>query len=138
VTPAQKALVQHSFRQVVPIASQAADLFYGRLFEVDPTLRTLFKSDLREQKKKLMQMLAAVVNGLDDLEALVPIVRDLGVRHAAYGVRDEHYDTVGSVLLWTLEQGLGDAFTPDTHEAWTAAYGLLATTMKDASQVSRR
>jgi hemoglobin-like flavoprotein len=130
----QKELVQSSFANVVPISSAAADLFYGRLFELDPDLKPLFKSDLTEQKKKLMQMLAAAVNGLDDLDSLVPIVRDLGVRHVAYGVQDTHYDTVGAALLWTLEQGLGEAFTPATRKAWTEVYGLLSSTMKDAAR----
>ncbi len=126
----QKDVVQSSFALVVPIAAQAADLFYDRLFQIDPELRPLFKGDLSEQKKKLMQMLAAAVRGLDDLEALVPVVRDLGARHHGYGVKDEHYDTVATALLWTLEQGLGEAFTPETREAWVEVYGILAATMK--------
>lgn len=130
----QKELVQSSFAQVVPIAARAADLFYTRLFELDPELRPLFKSDMTEQKKKLMQMLAAAVKGLDDLDALVPVVEDLGVRHNEYGVQDSHYDTVGGALLWTLEQGLGDAFTVPTREAWIEVYGILSTTMKDAAR----
>jgi hemoglobin-like flavoprotein len=130
----QKDLVQSSFALVVPIAGQAADLFYDRLFQIDPGLRSLFKSDLSEQKKKLMQMLAAAVRGLDDLEALVPAVRDLGARHNGYGVKDEHYDTVATALLWTLEQGLGAAFTPETREAWVEVYGILAATMKSGAR----
>ena len=129
-----KALVQSSFALVVPIAAQAADLFYDRLFEIDPQLRPLFKGDLSEQKKKLMQMLAAAVRGLDDLDALVPVVRDLGARHNGYGVRDEHYDTVAAALLWALEQGLGEAFTPETREAWVEVYGILAATMKSGAR----
>lgn len=130
----QKDLVQSSFALVVTIAGQAADLFYDRLFEIDPELRSLFKSDLSEQKKKLMQMLVAAVRGLDDLDALVPVVRDLGARHHGYGVRDEHYDTVATALLWTLEQGLGEAFTPETREAWVEVYGILAATMKSGAR----
>lgn len=130
----QKDLVQSSFALVVPIAAQAADLFYDRLFQIDPELRPLFKGDLSEQKKKLMQMLAAAVRGLDDLEALVPVVRDLGARHHGYGVKDEHYDTVATALLWTLEQGLGEAFTPETREAWVEVYGILAATMKSGAR----
>ena len=129
-----KDLVQSSFAFVVPIAGQAADLFYDRLFQIDPELRPLFKGDLSEQKKKLMQMLAAAVRGLDDLEALVPVVRDLGARHNGYGVKDEHYDTVATALLWTLEQGLGEAFTPETREAWVEVYGILAATMKSGAR----
>jgi len=128
-----KMLVQSSFEKVVPIAPRAADLFYSRLFELDPTLRPMFSDDLTEQKKKLMQMLAAAVEGLDDLNVLVAVLQELGVRHAGYGVEDDHYDTVGVALLWTLEQGLGPAFTPATKEAWVAVYGLLASTMKAAA-----
>lgn len=134
MTAQQKELVQSSFGKVAPIADTAADLFYQRLFEIDPGLRPLFKEDMREQKKKLMQMLAAAVHGLDDLGALVPAVQDLGARHAAYGVLDQHYDTVAEALLWTLEKGLGDDFTPETKEAWITVYGVLAGTMKDAAK----
>jgi nitric oxide dioxygenase len=127
-------LVQDSFSKVVPIADQAAGLFYDRLFELDPALRTMFPEDMTEQKKKLMQMIASAVRGLDDLESLVPVVRDLGVRHAGYGVEDAHYDTVGTALLWTLGKGLGDLFNDETRDAWTEVYTLLATTMKDAAR----
>ena len=130
----QKELVQSSFAMVVPIADTAADLFYDRLFEIDPALRSLFKGDLKEQKKKLMQMLAAAVRGLDNLDALVPVVRDLGTRHGGYGVKDEHYDTVASALLWTLEKGLGDAFTPETRQSWIEVYSILAATMKEGAR----
>jgi hemoglobin-like flavoprotein len=132
----QKDLVQSSFAKVVPIADTAADLFYTRLFEIDPTLKPLFKGDSKEQKKKLMQMLAAAVRGLDDLDALVPIVRDLGARHGGYGVKEEHYATVAEALLWTLEKGLAEAFTPETREAWVEVYGLLAATMKNGARTA--
>lgn len=125
----QVTLVQESFEQVKPIADAAADLFYGRLFELDPALRPYFKGDLAEQKKKLMQTLAFVVAGLDRPETILPAVQALGQRHVGYGVKDEHYVTVGGALLWTLEQGLGDQFTADVSAAWTAAYTLLANVM---------
>jgi hemoglobin-like flavoprotein len=130
----EKELVQSSFKQVVPISAAAADLFYARLFEIDPSLRPLFKSDMTEQKKKLMQMLGAAVVGLDNLYALIPVVRDLGARHVGYGVKDEHYETVGEALIWTLEKGLGAAFTPETKQAWVTVYGVLASTMKEAAR----
>jgi hemoglobin-like flavoprotein len=136
MTLKQKQLVQSSFGMVAPIAETAADLFYDRLFALDPKLRPLFKGDMKEQKKKLMQMLAAAVRGLDDLDALVPVVRDLGARHGGYGVKDEHYDTVAEALLWTLEKGLGVAFTPETKQAWVEVYGILAATMKDGARAS--
>lgn len=133
MTPAQKVLVQTSFAKVAPIAEPAAAMFYARLFELDPSLRPLFTTDLTEQGRKLMKMIGLAVNGLDRLDELVPIVQQLGVRHRGYGVRDEHYDTVASALVWTLEQGLGPAFTPETKEAWVAVYGILASTMKEAA-----
>jgi hemoglobin-like flavoprotein len=130
----QIALVQDSWSRVEPIADTAAALFYGRLFEVAPEVRPMFRGDLAEQGRKLMLMLAVVVRGLDRLDRLVPGVQRLGRRHAGYGVRPEHYDAVGGALLWTLEQGLGDAFTPEVRDAWATAYGALATTMRDASE----
>ncbi len=133
MTPAQKALVQDSFKKVLPIAETAAKLFYHRLFELDPKLKSLFKEDMAEQRRKLMAMIAAAVNGLDNLNALMPVVRQLGARHRAYGVKDGDYDTVGAALLWTLEQGLGAAFTHDVKQAWGAVYGVLAQTMKEAA-----
>ena len=133
LTVAQKTLVQDSFKTIAPIADDAAALFYRRLFELDPSLQAMFRGDMKEQRKKLMQMIGAAVKGLDRLEQLVPVVEDLGRRHAGYGVADKHYDTVGAALLWTLEKGLGDAFTPEMHEAWATVYGILATTMKKAA-----
>jgi hemoglobin-like flavoprotein len=132
VTPEQKTLVQESFALVAPIADTAAELFYGRLFELDPSLRRLFHGDMREQGRRLMQMITVAVRGLDRLESIVPAVRALGRRHAMYGVTDEHFETVGAALLWTLDQGLGSAYTPEVADAWTTVYTVLATTMKDA------
>jgi hemoglobin-like flavoprotein len=124
MTPAQTELVKSSWEKVVPIQGQAAELFYGKLFELDPGLRPLFKGDVKEQGRKLMVMLNVAVRGLDDLGTLVPAVKALGKRHEGYGVKPEHFGTVGSALLWTLEQGLGPAFTPDTRAAWTEVYGV--------------
>lgn len=126
-------LVQQTWKQVDPIREQAAALFYGRLFELDPSLRPLFKGDMAEQGRKLMNMLATAAMGLDRLDGIVGEVQALGRRHVAYGVQDAHYDTVGAALLWTLEQGLGDAFTPQVKAAWAEAYTLLADTMKQAA-----
>ena len=136
MTPTQIALVQASWGQVLPIADAAAQMFYERLFDLDPSLRPLFQSDMTKQRHKLVDMLAVVVSGLTRLEELLPTVRALGHRHAGYGVRNEHYATVGMALLWTLEQGLGDSFTAEMREAWVAAYGLLGTTMKDAARLA--
>jgi hemoglobin-like flavoprotein len=118
---------------VLPIKEQAAELFYGKLFEMDPELKALFKGDMVQQGEKLMTSLNLVVNSLNDLEAVVPALQDLGKRHISYGVTAAHYDTVGGALLWTLEQGLGDAFTDEARAAWTAAYGIVSKTMIDAA-----
>lgn len=133
MTPENQALVRDSFAKVVPIAPQAAALFYDRLFELDPSLKPLFKGDMTEQGRLLMAMLGTAVANLDKLEAIVPAVQALGRRHAGYGVQPAHYDTVAAALLWTLGQGLGDAFTPPVEAAWTEAYTILATVMKDAA-----
>jgi len=136
MTPREKSVVRETFAQVAPIADEAAALFYGRLFELDPSLKALFKIDLREQGRKLMQMIGLAVSKLDALDELVPAVQALGRRHAGYGVKDVDYDTVGAALLWTLQQGLGPAFTPEVKSAWTTVYGLLASTMKAAAAQS--
>jgi len=133
MTPEQKTLVQDSFKKVVPISETAAELFYGRLFELDPGLKKLFKGDMKEQGRLLMAMIGTAVGGLDDLGAIVPAVQALGVRHKKYGVTDKDYDTVAAALLWTLEKGLGAAFTPAVKDAWVAVYGVLAGTMKQAA-----
>jgi hemoglobin-like flavoprotein len=135
MNPEQIMLVQASFVLVMPIADTAAALFYQRLFELDPSLRPMFRGDIQEQGRKLMTMLKLAVNGLTRLDQLVPAVQALGQRHARYGVRDEHYDTVAAALLWTLRQGLGIAFTPEVEQAWVAAYTLLAGTMKAAAEM---
>jgi hemoglobin-like flavoprotein len=129
----QKELAQKSFAQVRPIADAAAALFYSRLFELDPTLRPLFKGDLKEQGRKLMDMLTLAVKGLDRPETLLPALAALGRRHAGYGVNKHDYETVGEALIWTLEQGLGPSFTPEVREAWEAVYGFVAGAMREAT-----
>jgi hemoglobin-like flavoprotein len=131
MTPKQKNLVQDSFSLVVPIADEAGALFYSRLFQVDPTLRTLFRGDLSQQSRKLMQMLAVAVRGLDNLESIVPAVHALGRRHVAYGVTSEQFEAVGAALLWTLATALGPGFTSEVREAWTAVYSVVANTMQE-------
>jgi hemoglobin-like flavoprotein len=133
MTPEKIQLVQSSWEKVAPISEQAAELFYGQLFTLDPTLKPLFKGDMKEQGKKLMATLNLAVTSLTKLETILPAVRDLGRRHVQYGVLDEHYDTVGKALLWTLEQGLGDGFTEDVKDAWTETYITLSTVMIEAS-----
>jgi hemoglobin-like flavoprotein len=129
VTPHQIELVQKSFQKVVPIAGTAADLFYDRLFEIAPEVRSLFPQDLTEQKKKLMTMLGTAVTNLHKLDTILPAVQDLGRRHKGYGVTSAHYEPVGAALLWTLEKGLGPDFTPEVKAAWTETYTALASVM---------
>jgi len=126
VEPAQIGTVKASFELVKPIAEEAAGLFYGRLFEIAPEVKPLFRGDMTEQGRKLMATLAVVVNGLDNLETILPAAGALAKRHVAYGVKPGDYAAVGEALLWTLERGLGTDWTPQTAQAWAAAYGLLA------------
>ena len=126
MTPDQVKIVQDSFAKVAPIADQAATLFYDRLFEVAPTVRAMFPSDLTAQPKKLMATLAVVVGGLSNLESVLPAASALAIRHVSYGAKAEHYPVVGAALLWTLEQGLGEAWTVEVAAAWTAAYATLS------------
>ena len=134
MTAAEITLVKDTIRKIVPIADQAAALFYARLFELDPSLRALFSGDMAEQGRKLMAMIATAVAALERIEMIVPMVRKLGIRHIGYGVRDDHYATVGDALLWTLEKGLGSDFTPSLRDAWTSLYSLLANTMMNGSR----
>lgn len=125
----QKQLVQQSFHSVVPIADQAAVLFYDKLFELDPALRPLFKGDMKQQGLKLMNTLKIAVNALDDLDAIIPALQELGRNHVKVGVQNAHYETVGESLIWTLDVGLGDAFTDDVRAAWAETYALLSGVM---------
>lgn len=138
MTPEQIALVRESFAKVVPIREQAAALFYDRLFAIDPSTRPLFRGDMKSQGAKLMAAIGAVVKSLDRLETMLDDLRALARRHVGYGVRDEHYASVGTALLWTLEQGLGPDFTPPVREAWATAYGLLSSAMMAATAESLR
>jgi nitric oxide dioxygenase len=126
MTPEQIKLVQDSFAKVVPISGQAAVLFYDRLFEIAPSVKAMFPTDMTEQRKKLMATLAVVVNGLGNLASILPAASALAKRHVSYGAKPAHYPVVGAALLWTLEKGLGDGWTPEVAEAWTAAYGTLS------------
>jgi hemoglobin-like flavoprotein len=126
MTPDQVTLVQQSFAKVAPISETAAVLFYDRLFEIAPSVVVLFPTDMKEQRKKLMATLAVVVNGLNNLDSVLPAASALAKRHVTYGAKPEHYPVVGAALLWTLEKGLGDGWTPDVAAAWTTAYGTLS------------
>jgi hemoglobin-like flavoprotein len=133
MTPEKIALVRSSWQQVLPIKDTAAQLFYGQLFELDPSLRGMFKGDMAEQGRKLMAIINTAVNSLDNLAPILGAVEDMGRRHVAYGVTEAHYDTVGSALIWTLGQGLGEQFTPAVKDAWVETYTTLASAMKNAA-----
>ncbi len=138
VTTAQKELVQKSFAQIMPIANQAATLFYDRLFQLDPSLESLFTSDIEEQQQKLMQTLEVAVHGLNNISVLTPVLQRLAVRHVGYGVHNEHYATVGDALMWTFEQGLGDEFTNEARAAWVEVYHLISSVMMEAATSLQR
>ena len=133
MTPEKIALVRSSWQQVLPIKDMAAELFYGQLFALDPSLRSMFKGDMVEQGRKLMAIINTAVNSLDNLGPILGAVEDMGRRHATYGVSDAHYDTVGNALIWTLDKGLGEQFTPAVKEAWVETYTTLASAMKQAT-----
>jgi len=133
MTPEQVTLVQESFAKVAPYADQAAIMFYDRLLELAPQLKSMFPADMAEQRRKLMATLAFAVNGLANLQSVLPVASALAKRHIAYGAKPEHYSIVGAALLWTLEKGLGDAWTAEAAEAWAAAYGALSSLMIEQS-----
>ncbi|TQV81802.1 globin family protein [Denitrobaculum tricleocarpae] len=135
MSPRQIEIIRRTWKQLAPNSDDAAKLFYRRLFQIDPSTKPLFASvDMPAQRKKLMQTLGSAVIGLQDLDALVPIIEDMGRRHADYGVTDAHYDSVGEALLWTLKQGLGEDWNDDVQEAWTRIYRLIADTMRSAAR----
>ena len=135
MSPEQKQIVRNTWQEVAPQGDAAAQLFYNRLFEIDPSSRPLFRDvDLPKQRTKLLQALSDAVQGLDAPDALVPVLEDLGRRHADYGVTDDHYDSVGAALLWALEQGLGPDWTPEAKDAWVEAYALISGVMRHAGQ----
>ncbi|MEW6414700.1 MAG: globin family protein [Pseudomonadota bacterium] len=133
MTPEKIALVRSSWQWVLPIKDKAAQLFYGQLFEIDPSLRSMFKGDMAEQGRKLMAIINTAVNSLDDLGPILGAVQDMGRRHVAYGVTEAHYDTVGKALIWALGKGLGEQFTPAVKDAWIETYTTLASAMKQAA-----
>jgi len=134
MTPEHKALVKESWAKVLPIQETAAELFYGRLFSEYPEVKPYFKGDMKEQGKKLMAMLNTAVNGLDNLDGLIEPLKASGKAHKGYGVKAEDYDKVGASFLWTLEQGLGEAFTPEVKDAWTVTYTTVASVMIEGAE----
>jgi hemoglobin-like flavoprotein len=136
--PQQKRLVRSTWALVKPMQEEAARLFYDRPFEIDPSTRPLFAStDIAEQGKKLMQMINVAIAGLERLDTLRSAIKDLGRRHAGYGVKEEHYESVGAALLWTLGQGLGEEFTPEVEEAWAQTYGMLTAIIKNGAAAAQ-
>lgn len=134
MTPEQIDMVKDSWEKVMPISEKAAEIFYARLFELNPAFKSLFKHDMKEQGRKLMTMLTTAVNSLDNLADIVVPVQEMGRRHVAYGVKDDDYETVGEALIWTLEKALGDSWTDELEDAWTETYITLAGVMTDAAR----
>jgi hemoglobin-like flavoprotein len=135
MTPQQETLIRETWRQVTPIADAAAEMFYGRLFETQPALRDLFRNtDMAAQHRAVVQALTFVVDELGSPEALRPALQDLGRRHVAYGLSEAHLEAVGAALLWTLAKGLGPAWTPEAEAAWSEAYGMIATQMREGAR----
>ena len=134
IAPEQIELVRSTWTYVAPMAEEAATLFYGRLFQLDPAIKPMFaQSNLQVEKRKLMQTIGVAIKHLHRLDAILPVVRDLGRRQACYGVQERHFDTVAEALLWAFEQGLGDRFTADVRDAWAITSAVLVDTMKDAA-----
>src|SRR5262245_54941968 len=133
MTKEQIEIVQSTFGRVRNDADGVAALFYGRLFEIAPDVRPMFRGDMTAQGRKLMSALALAVDSLTRLESLIPALESLGRKHVHYGVLDRHYDVVGEALLWTLKQGLGLAWTPEAKDAWATTYGIVASVMQKAA-----
>ncbi|MEA3194206.1 MAG: hypothetical protein QOD26_2539 [Betaproteobacteria bacterium] len=136
MTPEQIELVQRTWRAVLPVGDTAAELFYGKLFSLDPGIRRLFKNDMIDQGRNLTSMISVAVGSLSRPERILLAVRQLGGRHAGYGVEPYHYALVGTSLLWALEKCLGEAFTPEVEAAWSATYAFLSGTMQEAACAS--
>lgn len=133
LTARQVQLIQQSFSKVEPIADQAAAIFYAKLFEYDPSLRSMFKPDLTDQGKKLMAVLKIAVNSLNDLGKLVPVLQNLAKKHLSYGVKVDDYTPVGNALIYTLGAGLGKDFTNETKTAWIEVFKVIAKVMREAA-----
>lgn len=133
MTPEEIKLVQATWNSVAPARKAVADLFQARLFELDASLRTLFAGDPEQVRTKFLQVVSATIRGLDRLDVLLPVLRELGMRHVTRGIRDEHYGTFATALLWTLEKALRADFTPQVKSAWIKTYGVLSQTMREAA-----
>lgn len=143
MTKEQINLVEDSWDFIVLNTNEAGRIFYGKLFELDPSLKELFKDDIDSQARKLVSLITFVVHKLNNLDSVINDVVALGKRHADYKVKESHYDTVAEALLWTLEKALKERWTPEMRRAWIAVYLVLSTTMMKAmkervSEVSSR
>lgn len=138
MNPEQITLIRSSFARIAPQAQQAAAMFYGHLFAADPSLRPLFRGDMTHQGDLLMRMIQGAIGMLDNPERLLPTLRALGARHVGYGVQDPHYGTVGRALLRTLNEALGEDFTPDVADAWATMYSVVSRTMQEGAQAELR
>jgi hemoglobin-like flavoprotein len=136
MTPEQIELVQRTWRAVLPVGDTAAELFYGKLFSLDPGISRLFKNDMVDQGRNLTAMISVAVGALSRPERIRLAVRQLGERHAAYGVERRHFELVGTALIWMLDKCLGEAFTPEVKAAWLATYAFLADAMQEAACAS--
>ncbi|HWA38022.1 MAG TPA: globin domain-containing protein [Burkholderiales bacterium] len=134
MTPEQIELVRGTWRGIVPVRDTFAELFYGKLFSLDPALRPLFKGDLVEQGRNLAAMVSILVRNLASPEAVQRAMRELGGRHHSYGVREQHYETVGVALLWALDMSHGEPLGPEARAAWQAAYALIAGAMQEGAR----
>ena len=136
LSPAHRERVKSSWQHVVPIAGQAADIFYERLFAANPAIAVMFRrTDMREQKNKLIHALCAVVDSLERLEDMFPLLAELGQRHTGYGVQPAHYQQVGAALIETLEAGLAERWTEELKEAWIALYEIVSGVMQSGAVV---
>lgn len=127
-------LIRSSFATVQGLGAAPAAIFYGHLFDADPSLRMLFKSNMAQQGERLMAMIGSALGLLDKPDTLMPVLHKLGARHVGYGVQGSHYDTVGGALLLMLDECLGYGFTTEVREAWLTLYGVIAGAMMDGAQ----
>ncbi|NME67471.1 globin domain-containing protein [Flammeovirga aprica] len=133
ISDRQIELVQHSFTLITPHRKQFSDLFFAKLFQVDPVLESSLKLDPSDQERKMIPMLSAVVNGLVDIELIIPILHDFGRTHAEYNVEDTHYEAVKQALLYALETVLEQEWTSEISIAWNTCYTVIIDIMKEAA-----
>ena len=136
MTPDDIAQVQESWRKIEPVKEIAAELFYTRLFELDPPLRMVCGDDMMDRRKRFTQVVSATVRGLARVDMLLPAVREFGMRHPLPGEIEQHHANVASALLWMLEKALRKDFTPEVKAAWIKAYGMLSLTIRQTPETN--